>query len=91
MQLTVYWSNLFISICVFGISWIATSTSMLESFGIALIAFISANILENTRRLLGVAPKARSLSLVKPDRQNPRKTKKTRKSEPKNEENKKED
>ncbi len=73
MQLTVYWSNLFIAIGVFVVSWLTTSNRILESLGIALASFTLANLLENGRRLFGLAPRASNLGLVKPSRHNPRK------------------
>ena len=73
MELTVYWSNLFISFAVLVVSWFLTRCSFLECFGMALVSFVAANILENGRRYFGIAPKAHHISLAKPFRQNPRK------------------
>ena len=78
MELTVYWSNLFISLSVLGVSWFLTKSSSMEAIGMALIAFVAANILENTRRFFGIAPKGSSISLAKPKRKNPRKAEDTK-------------
>lgn len=72
MELTVYWSNLFISFSVLVVSWFLTKCSSMECIGMALVAFVSANILENLRRYIGVAPIASSLRLAAPKRVNPR-------------------
>jgi hypothetical protein len=64
MKLTVYWGNLFISISVCLVSWFTTSVSTLESLGIALTAFISANILENVIQFTGISKKPRHIELV---------------------------
>jgi hypothetical protein len=47
MQAKLYYSNILIGINVFFVAWIATSASMLESFSIALYAFIVANFLDH--------------------------------------------
>lgn len=70
--LTVYWSNLFISFGVLGVAWFLTRCSTMEAIGMALIAFVSANILENGRRWFGRAPIGSSLQLAPPKRKNPR-------------------
>jgi hypothetical protein len=64
MKLTVYWGNLFISISVCLVAWFTTSVSTLESLGIALTAFISANILENLIQLTGIQKKPRHIEIV---------------------------
>jgi sensor histidine kinase YesM len=64
MRLTVYWGNIFISVCVCSVAWFTTSVSTLESLGIAVTAFISANILENVIQFTGISKKPRHIELV---------------------------
>ena len=44
----------------------------MEAIGMSLVAFVAANILENVRRFVGVAPKGSKFSLAPPKRKNPR-------------------
>jgi len=64
MQITVYWGNIFISMCVFLVSWIATRLSTLEALGVSLTAFVAANVLENICRLTGTSLRARNIDVV---------------------------
>ena len=65
MRVIIYWSNILVAISVFVVSWLVTSASMLESLGISLVAFISANILEHTRQLLGIKARGHEIHLVR--------------------------
>jgi hypothetical protein len=64
MQVTVYWGNLFIFVCVLAVSWIATRLSTLEALGVSLTAFVAANVLENVCRFTGFSLKAREIQIV---------------------------
>lgn len=64
MQVTVYWGNLFIFVCVLAVSWIATRLSTLEALGVSLTAFVAANVLENVCRFTGFSLRAREIQIV---------------------------